>query len=106
MIPVREAGNDGLLEIAQDQFHGLAFRRAAGGKGISHFARLDAREHREALGVQLIIGQPIDNQVAHAAKFFWRHELFFGARFSLGKSGKPSSKPSLELFEHSGFLRR
>ena len=89
-----DAGQNNFVDVAEDRVEGLALAGAARGQLRTNLARLDLGQHRVLLDVLLIVGDPLDQQVAPAAKFVGVHRVVAGDIWG-GSLGRPSG-PGVE----------
>ncbi len=69
MLPVRQAGHDDLIEVADDGgegFRGVGWPR---GQPFPDVTRLSPRHHRQRLDACAVVGDPVDQPVTGIAKF-------------------------------------
>jgi len=72
-LPVREAGQDDLVHVAQHVGQGLALLRRGGRQLRADRPRLRLAEHRVALDLLHVAGDPLDDRVARAPELVRRH---------------------------------
>ena len=76
VIPVGEGGNEHALEVGEDGLERLAVLRRVTGQCGHDVARRHAWEHRVALGVGKVVGDPLDQRVAVPTELGWIHVNF------------------------------
>jgi hypothetical protein len=67
-LPVRDAGKDDALDVAENLVEGFALFRRVGRQLRANFSRLHSRQNREALDAGLVVGDPVHDGVALAAE--------------------------------------
>ena len=81
-LPVRDAGQDDLVEVADDVLERLAGLRSALRQGRRYLAGLHLGQDRQRLHPLLVVGDPIDQLMATAAELLGGHVIaaLFGHR--------------------------
>ena len=89
MVPVRDAGKDQPLPVVEHAIEIFAgFRGGVRKRGLQ-LPGLNPRQHRQALGVSQVIGDPIHQAVSVPPEFFGRH-VASGMAFRLCKAARSS----------------
>ncbi len=68
MLPVRDAGQEDLVEVAQHRLERLALLRRRDRQPRADLAGLDLREHRQLADALEVVGGPVDGPVPVVAE--------------------------------------
>ena len=72
-LPVRDAGKDDALDVAENLIEGFALLRCFWWQLRANFSRLHARQNRKAFDAGMVVGDPVHDGVALPAEIFGRH---------------------------------
>jgi hypothetical protein len=89
MIPVRQGGDEDLLEIVENRRERLAALGSIDRQSRRHFARCNAREHRKFFRRAHIILNPVDDAERRSSKRFRIHVAQQQSAFGCGLHGLP-----------------
>ena len=102
MLPMGDAGQDDLLEIGKDPFHGLTVRGRLHWELLRDIPGLKRRAHRVPADILEIFGDPVHAPISPLPEFFAVHAFLLDRHIGLILTQKPFMQKNCKILVFYG----